>query len=173
MKVPFLAISAMIVFTACNREANRESRAAGEAARIAPDTSLSDQARREGREMEKDASGAANRTGDKAAEETRQTGRDIKEGTEKAGSKVGEEARQTGRDIKEGANKAGSKVGEEARQTTRDIKGYMKADDAASTGDREILNSIRKGWTKDWKPPRKRATYSFPSTRARSPCSGR
>lgn len=149
MKAPLLAISAMIVFTACNREANRESRAADGTARIAPDTSLSDQARREGREMDKDASGAANRTGDKAAEEARQAGRDIKEGADKAGSKVGEEARQTGRDIKEGANKAGAKVGEEARQTSRDVKGYLKADDAASAGDRAILNGIRKGWTND------------------------
>jgi osmotically-inducible protein OsmY len=146
MKVSLLAISAMIVFTACNREANRDSNASNATARTEDDSlTLSEKARSEGREMEKDVSGAANKTG----EEARQAGRDIKEGTKEAGSKVKEEARQTGRDIKEGANAAGAKVGEEARQASRDAKGYMKADDAASTGDREILNRIRKALKSD------------------------
>ena len=143
MKIPLLAISAMMVFTACNREAKRDADASDAARNDAK--SVSESAREAGNE----ASGAADRTGDKAAEEARQSGRDIKEGAKEAGSKVNEEARQTGRDIKEGANAAGAKVGEEARQTSRDIKGYMKADDAASTGDREILNRIRKALKSD------------------------
>lgn len=131
----------MMVFTACNREAKRDADASDAVRNDAQ--SASESARQDAREAGNDASAAADRAGDKAAEEARQTGRDIKEGSNEAGSKVNEEARQTGRDIKEGANAAGAKVGEEARQTSRDIKGYMKADDAASTGDREILNRIR------------------------------
>lgn len=122
MKIPLLAISAMMAFTACNREAKRDTDAARNDAQ-----SMSENAREEAREAGNEASGAADRAGDKAAEE----------------------ARQTGRDIKEGANATGAKVGEEARQTSRDIKGYMKADDAASTGDREILNRIRNALKSD------------------------
>jgi osmotically-inducible protein OsmY len=146
MKVSLLAISAMIVFTACNREAKRDADASNATVRTGDDSlTLSEKARNEGREMENDASRAANKTG----EEARQAGRDIKEGSQEAGSKVKEEARQTGRDIKEGANAAGAKVGEEARQASRDVKGYMKADDAASAGDKEILTRIRKAWKSD------------------------
>lgn len=124
MKIPLLTISAMIVFTACNREAKRDSGASNATVRTENDSlTLSEKARNEGREMEKDVSGAADKTG--------------------------EEARQAGRDIKEGASAAGAKIGEEARQASRDVKGYMKADDAASAGDREILDRIRKAFKSD------------------------
>lgn len=147
MKVPLLAISAMIVLTACNREGKRDTDAA-EAARN--DTqSMSENARQEGREMGNEAAGAADRAGDKAAEEARQSGRDVKEGSKEAASKVKEEARQTGRDIKEGANAAGAKVGEEARQASRAVKGMLEGDNAATAKDKEIITRIRAAWSKD------------------------
>ena len=135
----------MIVFTACNREAKRDADASNPTLRNGDSLTLSEEARSEGRQMEKDASGAANKMG----EEARQTGRDVKEGAKEAGSKVKEEARQSGRDLKEGANAAGAKVGEEARQASRDAKRAFEGDNAATAKDKEIITRIRAAWSKD------------------------
>lgn len=134
MKIRMAAMAAMtaiIGFTACNREAARDGEAA---AKEAPEA---------GSEAVRDVGAGAAGAGDATAREARQTGNDIREGGGQITDKAAAEARQTTRDVKEGAGAAADKIQEEARQTGRDMKEVMAGDEGKTESDKQIITRIR------------------------------
>lgn len=116
MKAIIIAVSAVMGFSACNREAKND---ANEAAREAAE---------------------ANR---EAAEESREAAGDMSETGQRAERRIDTAAGQTGRSIGESVDKAGAKIAEETRQTTRDIKEAFDGDKGKTEADKALTTRIR------------------------------